>query len=334
MMKNKIILFMICGILLIPIVSATITIDCGNGICDKESFELAKGQTETINVFGNDYDIKFEEEQGLDRTNPAVYLEKFGGATNLDGYNVELYQVGGNHPYKGEFSVRIDVPMNGEIDKIDVELDENEWCYSDCLERDGVYVIDIYKGWNLIKLDSFPSDKSDVDQLYRNDVLARYVYVSPLNTYWSYGGEQPPKSEIEYMQNNYGEDIINTLEVQSAVWVYSARDTKRYAEFSQWSLDSKNHNEILSAHQLFSGWNFINVLPAFEDKSLEEIKGDCDFTKVCLWNPQGQEWDCGDYVNRASSNFGKINVGRGVVLKADNDCSFGVKINPVPELPA
>ena len=85
-----------------------------------------------------------------------------------------------------------------------------------------------------------------------------------------------------------------------------------------------------------AGWNIIAVAPEFMGKSLNEIKGSCNFEKAYWWSPREQI-----YVD-VKSNLKEItkdntNIGTGLILKMTNECKLNVSglntIVPPPQLP-
>lgn len=76
------------------------------------------------------------------------------------------------------------------------------------------------------------------------------------------------------------------------------------------------------------------ITPEMIGKYLQDIKGNCEITKVAVWLPESQEWDSkSGFLNLYFNN--KNLEWRGVVIKVSNDCKLGESISApqVPQLP-
>lgn len=102
----------------------------------------------------------------------------------------------------------------------------------------------------------------------------------------------------------------------TAMWVYIKEPTqiKYYLHQMPQLKDIK----------LYSGWNFIGVTPEFAAKSINEVKGSCDVSKVFFFNSEEDETEAG-------TNWKEIPLdaklppeiaGFGLVVKVANDCQL------------
>ncbi len=97
----------------------------------------------------------------------------------------------------------------------------------------------------------------------------------------------------------------------NAFWVYTPVDDEFV--FTVWRYTSYNGMPVNA------GWNFIPVTKDMEDKSLDEIGGNCVFHRLYMWDSGGQQW----YSIGEGHVFGDDEVYGGIVAYADGDCRLG-----------
>ncbi len=184
-------------------------------------------------------------------------------------------------------------------------------------------VIPINKGWNLIPLFSWELD--DNSPIKMNDIQHGYFYSRDLKKYvllfegkWNYN----MKEEV-FKNEDPGYSAVSTI------WAYSDKEGDMmltWGDYQREHLSISNSNLPLN---LKSGWNFIFITPEMEDKTLEDIKGNCDILNSYVWWDEGQKWDKFPF----DGSFPKVLVGKGVVIRVREDCTLGGDgINP-PNLP-
>ncbi len=114
-----------------------------------------------------------------------------------------------------------------------------------------------------------------------------------------------------------GDDLV----LSSSMWLYS--DKGGILEYSV-----PDDMPLIENRQVYSGWNFVSIVPELNGKSFEDIKGNCDIQRICLynWMPSGnpdEGWECDSPIAVFSSDkFSNLN-GRGVLIKVSSNCNLG-----------
>lgn len=115
----------------------------------------------------------------------------------------------------------------------------------------------------------------------------------------------------------------------SAMWVYVKEPTQIKYYLHQMP-QLKNIN-------LYTGWNFVGTTPEFVDKSINEIKGSCDISKVYFYNPEEDETEAGTNWKEIpfDSEIPKDIVGFGLVIKVSDNCQLSEGSTPTqpPAIP-
>ena len=196
--------------------------------------------------------------------------------------------------------------------------------------------ISLKKGWNLVSVYSIRNAFDETNELYfqGKDIKAtffydryykRYMRIYPnregdkLNEWFNQLGDVEKGGSIE----EYG-GFVN-----SAMWIYSSKDQ---------TLDFKTVDGPLKVDYvgLKSGWNFLTITSEMTDKSLNDIKGNCNIISAFLWDKQNQEW--GTILNLLDDKNILKNEGGlwgGFIIKVSNNCKLGSsgETTTPPELP-
>ena len=119
------------------------------------------------------------------------------------------------------------------------------------------------------------------------------------------------------MGNEFNEYIA-----KNAFWIYSYDDTSIVVR-----VDKKISYSNLD---LYKGWNLIPITEDMIGGYLSDIKGDCEFEKLYIWDAESQQWSKID-VNYA---FSGEDINYGFLVKSLNFCSLsGVAIISPPPMP-
>ena len=109
-----------------------------------------------------------------------------------------------------------------------------------------------------------------------------------------------------------------------AFWVYSDKSEKT----EYWLEDSPIQ---FDKRQLYTGWNFFGVTPDMYDKTLQEIKGDCNILNSAWWSSMQQSWQ----INLSEKRFNNQILGQGIIINVESNCKLGTggsSVNP-PQIP-
>src|SRR3989344_4860674 len=145
------------------------------------------------------------------------------------------------------------------------------------LAQESRVAIPLSKGWNLV------SGFTSIENIYGADIQgsnikAIYAYIAPAQQYI----RMYPKPEVDKLRSltstyNFDDDII----AASALWVYSDKDGTLGYNFD---ISPPPFENI----PIYKGWNFAPITPEMIGKHLQDIKGNCDITKVAVWLPESQ----------------------------------------------
>ncbi|MBU0957729.1 MAG: hypothetical protein KKF56_02865 [Nanoarchaeota archaeon] len=179
--------------------------------------------------------------------------------------------------------------------------------------------ISLDKGWNLIYGFGNPSQLSGGDEIGEENIKAIYGF-NPIIQEYIRMYPNPENDKIDVIGDEYLE--------KTAMWVYS--DVSVSTEYrAQEPLP-------LSELKLYAGWNFVAITPEMKGKTFNELKGNCDFTKVYHFESLVQEWSP-NLVNDNSMDeeLTDDSVGLGILIKVTSDCKLGTSGNSVgpPGLP-
>jgi hypothetical protein len=168
----------------------------------------------------------------------------------------------------------------------------------------------IKKGWNLVY--GYTPSLLEDQNLEREHIKAVYAFI-------------PTTQEYARVYPDLEDDKIDLIGdgylADTSFWVYSDADFE-----TRYSLQEPMPLNLIGEHNLYEGWNFFGITPAFTDKRLEELEGSCNILKAHIWNARRQEWinlplteklDEGD----EESKFGG-GKNLGLLLKVSSDCSL------------
>jgi len=191
----------------------------------------------------------------------------------------------------------------------------------------------IYKGWNLIYGLSEPS-QLEAGSFDPSHIKAIYAFIPQTQTYFR-TWPSPSFEDVEALKKIISEDEL----IQTAFWVYSDFETGKTFNgiYNGVEYGLQDAPVSYTKRPLYKGWNFVGATPDMTGKSLEDIKGTCDITRLLLWDPtalNGQgNWD--DETDKVANPLPSGMFGRGLVVKVTNNCNLGATSNvpSVPQLP-
>jgi|SRR3989344_973374 len=184
-----------------------------------------------------------------------------------------------------------------------------------------------YKGWNLVY--GFASPNQLSGHLEPSSIKAIYAWI-PTTQEYAMVYPSPENSKIDKIGDGY---LIKT-----AMWVYS--DSERGESFNgMFNGEEYMAQEPLPINEidLYSGWNFVAIIPEIEGKTIFDIKGSCNIQKAYLWQPAVQKWSFNLIEDTsAPDQFARQDLGGGMVIKVSGNCNLGSgggSVSPPPTLP-
>lgn len=304
----------------------TRTVTCGNNVCEKMYFQIGQEETQVHNI--NNQQITFITENVADGKtifHVNELIDRAGGA--MQDLKSELKSKYGfvvsdaSYIYEDPSVYYEDRVVKGHA----VNIDESEYCPSDCMQ--GLGRIHIEQGWNIL------SEKVLTDlRLYRlnegfdyeSDITAVYQYIPILNKYILTKPRDNNNEEkiIQELVSKVGENRAEEILEQrnKAVWVYSTKTATLY-----YKQDSIKLYESLESIELFAGWNFVSITPNMINIDLGNLKGNCVITKTYFYNPYNNRWD----LFSLGDDFEPEMEGMGAIIKVSESCVLGTSSDNV-----
>ena len=201
--------------------------------------------------------------------------------------------------------------------------------------------IEVYvnEGWNLIlatpivgiyKGDDYADDAISSDsEIKRDNIKAVYYYISGQNKYVPmYPNAQDYRDYVASLTSADEKTYI----MFSSVWVYS--DKSGVLKYRR--VDVPKYHQV----SLKNGWNFLTITSEMKGKSINQLRGDCNFEKIYWWNGESDETIQGTNWKEFSLDFrfsdkgeGSVLYGTGMVVKVSNNCKLGASEGNVPSVP-
>jgi hypothetical protein len=185
------------------------------------------------------------------------------------------------------------------------------------------YELNLEKGWNLIAYgESFPFYMSEGyigENLPIYQKIMDYINIPDINRkkadapLFAYLYNPETNNYIKIFPDNEVGDTVTKSNY--AMWVYVKEPTKvKY--FAP-------NAPKLSDTKLINGWNFLAINPEMVGKSLNEIKGNCDWSKIYYYSTQkieGSNWiDLLNNDNFVDEKLTESSVGMGMLIKINNN---------------
>ena len=179
----------------------------------------------------------------------------------------------------------------------------------------------IFKGWNLIQGFADP-----------NFIISGTIKPSNIKAIFAFNPGTKDYARIYPNPERTSVDALPPAILQLPFWVYS--DKAGQISYKTEKLDA-NFKITWPA-----GWNFISISSDMTGKSLNQIKGTCNYEKIYAY--ENKEYP-GSWVEIESSTMDKTtfldnNLGMGLVIKFTSECklgtvSIGETITPPPAIP-
>ncbi|MES3032286.1 MAG: hypothetical protein V4699_03550 [Patescibacteria group bacterium] len=204
--------------------------------------------------------------------------------------------------------------------------------------------IRLREGWNLATIYAIPIEDIFKKAEYPESSAAVDLYsgIGAIFFYDRYNSEyirmypEPESVKISQLLKNVGdpEKGGDTGEygavVNSSVWIYSEKDQTLNYNAVDGPLQHKYVN-------IQSGWNFLSVTPEYIGKTLNQLKGSCNFMKIYSYSRDGGRSSWVDMLNDTNffnnEKFDESSVGAGFVIKVTNSCKMGTTAS-VPTVPS
>lgn len=173
----------------------------------------------------------------------------------------------------------------------------------------------LQRGWNLVSIHLLNAITNDIESASKEVFLERGIEAIYLYDYMNHNyirvhpDKEKEKLKIFAMSMNTQEEL-NTF-AHLPIWIYLKND------------ESFNFNsfQVLTDYEkivLKSGWNMISISPSMieENKSLKEIKGNCNIEKSYIYSKN--KWK--EYLsNKIENNL----IWSGIIIKVEKECSLG-----------
>jgi len=195
--------------------------------------------------------------------------------------------------------------------------------------------ISLRQGWNLETIYTVKEIRSIAFDLQKppEDISAVFMYDRYEGEYFRLYPE-PEREKFQKFLNSVGDpdkggDVgeFGAL-VNASAWIYSEKDQR--IEYPSISVSHKSVN-------IRPGWNFLSVTPEYIGKTLNELKGSCDFTKMYSYSPDGGGTRWVDMLNDTNffndETFDESAVGAGFIVKVTNNCKMGSAEASIPAVP-
>lgn len=184
------------------------------------------------------------------------------------------------------------------------------------------YSVQVSEGWNLLQgfgAFGLVSNFITGGDISSQDISAIFAYLPEQKKYVRIY----PDAEVK-VDN---QDILN-----SAYWVYSKRSgTIEYSVEEEWAYSNNR--------KMTAGWNFIGITPDMVGKTMNQIKGTCNYDSIYWYGTEGGKTGWGDLLNNPNfvdkEAWESVNTGMGILIKVSSDCALGFSssnVNP-PSLP-
>lgn len=184
--------------------------------------------------------------------------------------------------------------------------------------------VNIHRGWNLIPLFAWESESKVPSSGMKNaDFKYKFVYQQEQNKYIL------AEKNGQRVQRDLGFEIP----LYASGWVYSEQDGQYSFGWGYPGFNSGNF--ALSQIKLSPGWNFTFVSPYMIGKTLNDLRGNCTFSKVYSYAKEGGEvrWLPLLQTMGPGENFNDYSVGFSLVIKVPAACQLGESIPALPQLP-
>ncbi len=182
------------------------------------------------------------------------------------------------------------------------------------------YTASVRQGWNLLNAgiyvtnagDPYFTNNSDIKE---SDISAIFIFSPSTNQYIQI---KPNLEEEKYNAEKRYYDGWTSKIHSSSAWVYVKRD----------GMIEYVTDDVISMtkRELTSGWNFISVTENALEKSLNDLKGNCNIQKAYYYLEGYQKLNLDMKLPTDMSS-------QGLLIKVTNNCQFGGNaVNP-PTIP-
>lgn len=184
--------------------------------------------------------------------------------------------------------------------------------------------VQIHKGWNLIH--GFANPDQLTGSLDKSSIKAIWAFIPTTQEYVQVY-PNPDNEKIDLL----GDDYL----IKTSFWVYSSKESSVELNGVLNAVKYSVEEPLpLKEHQLYKGWNFLAYLPEMQDKSLDELKGDCNIEKAYLWKFDDRSDDKGWVKMPMNGKFvGNEMLMMGFIAKVSKNCKFsGSENNLIPPI--
>lgn len=229
------------------------------------------------------------------------------------------------------------VPNDAKCKEIYLKFENGEFMWSvGTLENGGAqgvpdYIeISIKRGWNLLPFIQLRSPTED-SQIKESDFVVQYLYFTGINKYIKIWPEKDDEVMKDLQKAGINENYLKNYMVyllNSGTWIYSKKIGNMKVDLRQWGR-AVNHNTV----GLKQGWNFKVISKSMKGKTFNEIKGNCNITKMTAWDAEKQNWNKAENMEQAmSATIEDRMVNKVVAFKVSSDCMFGEGEEVSPDL--
>jgi hypothetical protein len=284
------------------------TLDCGNNICEQIEFTLKPGEEQIIIANGNSHTFKLDHHS----INGMDWLV-IDGSEPLEGSlerNILMDEILEKSGFKFTRSTPNREEGSDETISTTYIIDEKNWCESDCTNED-ISTLTLGPGWNLVYgFDFSRCDKLQPKKLCEDDILAKYMYFTPLKKYFKVypNGEELTNEEIEIINSYDKEGYLR----HTAWWIYTKEEKNIY-------FNVPSDYDIISEIKLIKGWNLVPITPDMIGKKLNEFKGNCEILKGFRYDASSASWV-------ELEKFNQSDILLGFAVKVEDNCKLGTVV--------
>ena len=186
-----------------------------------------------------------------------------------------------------------------------------------CVFSQSSVSLNLNKGWNLVS--SLTNPQQIISENNQNKITAIYALIPQTQEYVRIY-PNPEENKIAQIGDKFIEE--------TALWVYSSQDV---------TIQYNPQPFLLKDHQLYKGWNFIGITGEMVGKTLNQIKGDCEWTGIYTYAKDAGRLQWLDLLNNPNfvdkEQLIQDNIGLGLAIKVSDNCRLGITEEVIPSVP-
>jgi len=176
-------------------------------------------------------------------------------------------------------------------------------------------------GWYVIPFAS-PNNQDCVN---KGSIKAVWIWSPTSKKYigGKYDGQISSEDRAQF-ESDKSSKYLYSLENFGGGWVYFSKPCEYKVRFSPYSPGTGEFESTLGQLKLIKGWNFFVVNPAYDGKSLNDLKGDCNIIQTAAWDADTQNWMNTNLNTALSEKLQKSFSGEHLLVKVSETCTMGL----------